>query len=177
LEDALAQRCSRVRHARAFSEHARASLSARGGEVMAEHPRRVAGLQARPLALVYPYPSRAARIARGIKGLRRHARSRRDVRVRNQRIRVAAYNWSTGEAKPVELPLDPARGAREQVDALFKRARRLKLGAAIAGKRLAEAEQGAARLEAVSGRLADAGEPARRRATPSRRSPRGSPSG
>ena len=39
---------------------------------------------------------------------------------------LAVVDWSSGEAKTVTMPLDPARGAREQLDALFKRARRLK---------------------------------------------------
>lgn len=54
---------------------------------------------------------------------------------------LTVTDWSTGEPRPLELKLDPARSAREQIDAMFKRARRLKLGAAIAKKRLAEAEQ------------------------------------
>ncbi len=68
--------------------------------------------------------------------------------------KLSATDWSSGEPRPVELPLDPARGAREQVDALFKRARRLKLGAAVAGKRLADAERAAAGLDGVVSRLA-----------------------
>jgi predicted ribosome quality control (RQC) complex YloA/Tae2 family protein len=68
-------------------------------------------------------------------------------------------DWSTGEPRSVTLPLDPARPAREQIDAMFKRARRLKQGAAIAGKRLAEAEAAEARLAAVIARLADAATP------------------
>ncbi|APR77532.1 Fibronectin/fibrinogen-binding protein [Minicystis rosea] len=67
--------------------------------------------------------------------------------------KIAVTDWSTGEPVPIELALDPARSAREQVDAMFKRARRLKLGAAIAEKRLAETEATAARLEAVAGDL------------------------
>jgi predicted ribosome quality control (RQC) complex YloA/Tae2 family protein len=49
-------------------------------------------------------------------------------------------DWSTGEPRPLELPLDPARPAREQVEALFKRARRIRKGAVIAHARLAQAE-------------------------------------
>ncbi len=47
-------------------------------------------------------------------------------------------DWSTGET--LELPLDPAKGAREQLDAIFKRAKRLKEGARVGAKRMAETE-------------------------------------
>jgi predicted ribosome quality control (RQC) complex YloA/Tae2 family protein len=50
-------------------------------------------------------------------------------------------DWSTGEGVERTLPLDPAKSAREQVDAMFKRARRLKQGAAFARKRLALTEE------------------------------------
>src|ERR1019366_3066831 len=53
--------------------------------------------------------------------------------------RLHAVDWTTGEARAIELPIDPARSAREQIDALFKRARRLKEGGRIARARLAEA--------------------------------------
>jgi hypothetical protein len=65
-------------------------------------------------------------------------------------------DWSRGEPRPVELRLDPSRSAREQVDALFKRSKRLKLGAVIAERRLAEAERAQLALEDVSGRVASA---------------------
>ena len=67
--------------------------------------------------------------------------------------RLTVTDWSTGEPRPLELSLDPARPAREQIDAMFKRSRRLKLGAAIARRRLDEASQAAARLDAVAARL------------------------
>ncbi len=69
-------------------------------------------------------------------------------------------DWSDGEPREVELALDPARSAREQVEAMFKRARRLKLGAAIAGQRLRDAEEAAARLDAVRARIEAADTPA-----------------
>jgi predicted ribosome quality control (RQC) complex YloA/Tae2 family protein len=53
---------------------------------------------------------------------------------------LSVTDWSTGEPRVIELPLDPARSAREQLEAMFKRSKRLKLGGAIARKRLAEAE-------------------------------------
>jgi predicted ribosome quality control (RQC) complex YloA/Tae2 family protein len=67
---------------------------------------------------------------------------------------LRAVDWSTGKATPVELALDPARGAREQIDALFRRARRLKDGAPIARARLHEAEGILAELDAIARALA-----------------------
>jgi hypothetical protein len=55
-------------------------------------------------------------------------------------------DWSTGEARTIEVPLDPAKPARTQVEAMFQRARRLKLGARVAGERLAQAEAALAAL-------------------------------
>jgi predicted ribosome quality control (RQC) complex YloA/Tae2 family protein len=55
--------------------------------------------------------------------------------------RLVAIDWSTGEARNVEMDIDPSSSAQSQVDRLFKRARRLKGGAPIARARLAEAEQ------------------------------------
>ena len=53
---------------------------------------------------------------------------------------LTVTDWSSGEAKSIELALDPAKTAREQLDAMFKRAKRLKLGGTILRKRLGEAE-------------------------------------
>ena len=68
--------------------------------------------------------------------------------------KLAAVDWSGGEAKTVEMTLDPARGAQEQIAALFKRARRLKEGGQIALARLADAENARAALAAVVEALA-----------------------
>jgi hypothetical protein len=68
--------------------------------------------------------------------------------------RLVAVDWSSGEARDVEWALDPARGAREQIDALFQRARRLKEGARISRTRLADAEQALAALRDVASALA-----------------------
>jgi hypothetical protein len=68
------------------------------------------------------------------------ARAPRGARV------LKAVDWSSGEAREIELPLDPAKGAREQIDIIFKRARRLKDGAAIARSRLEEAASSSERL-------------------------------
>ena len=54
---------------------------------------------------------------------------------------LAVTDWSSGEPRTIEVPLDPAKPARVQVDAMFQRARRLKLGANVAEARLAEAEK------------------------------------
>jgi predicted ribosome quality control (RQC) complex YloA/Tae2 family protein len=48
-------------------------------------------------------------------------------------------DWSTGEARRVTIALDPAKSAREQAEALFHRAKRLKRGATIAQARRDEA--------------------------------------
>jgi predicted ribosome quality control (RQC) complex YloA/Tae2 family protein len=54
---------------------------------------------------------------------------------------LSVVDWSSGEAVTIEVPLDPAKPARAQVEAMFQRARRLKTGAKVAAARLAEAEQ------------------------------------
>jgi NFACT protein RNA binding domain/NFACT N-terminal and middle domains len=70
--------------------------------------------------------------------------------------RLEAVDWTTGEARTVELAIDPARAAKTQVDAMFKRARRLKEGARIGRTRLGEAQAALAVLRAALGNLADA---------------------
>jgi len=71
--------------------------------------------------------------------------------------RLVAQDWSSGEAREVELSLDPGKTARAQVDALFQRARRLKEGARIGLGRLADAERARAQLALVATELAAAG--------------------
>ncbi len=68
--------------------------------------------------------------------------------------RLRAIDWTTGEAVVVELPIDPSRGAKEQLDRLFKRARRLKEGARIARARLGETQAAQRRLEEALAGLA-----------------------
>jgi len=63
---------------------------------------------------------------------------------------MSVVDWSTGEAKTIEMPLDPAKGAREQIDAIFKRARRLKEGARVGRARLADAETTASALRTIA---------------------------
>jgi hypothetical protein len=53
---------------------------------------------------------------------------------------LVVTDWSTGEARPLEVPLDPSKSAKDQIAAMFKRAKRLRLGARIAEERLAQAE-------------------------------------
>jgi|HubBroStandDraft_2_1064218.scaffolds.fasta_scaffold26557_1 predicted ribosome quality control (RQC) complex YloA/Tae2 family protein len=74
--------------------------------------------------------------------------------------RLVAVDWATGEAREIELPLDPARGAKEQLDAVFRRARRMKEGRAVARKRLDQARGMLAALEAIASELQAAGEEA-----------------
>jgi hypothetical protein len=62
------------------------------------------------------------------------------ARVPRGATKLAVTDWSSGEAVPMEVPLDPSRSAREQIEAMFKRAKRLKLGGKIADERLAQAE-------------------------------------
>jgi predicted ribosome quality control (RQC) complex YloA/Tae2 family protein len=71
--------------------------------------------------------------------------------------RLVAQDWSSGEAREVELPLDPGKPARAQVDAMFQRARRLKEGARIGQERLADAERARAQLASVATELAGPG--------------------
>lgn len=62
------------------------------------------------------------------------------ARAKRGATKLVVTDWSTGEAMQMEVPLDPAKSAREQVDAMFKRAKRLKLGARIAEDRLRQAQ-------------------------------------
>ncbi len=52
---------------------------------------------------------------------------------------LVAVDWSSGVAEHVHMTLDPARPAQEQINAVFRRARRLREGAAIARARLEDA--------------------------------------
>ncbi|MDB4935787.1 MAG: Fibronectin/fibrinogen-binding protein [Labilithrix sp.] len=70
--------------------------------------------------------------------------------------KLVVTDWSSGEAVPMEVPLDPAKSAREQVEAMFKRAKRLKLGGAIAHERLAQAEAQAAAITTAVAAVRDA---------------------
>jgi predicted ribosome quality control (RQC) complex YloA/Tae2 family protein len=67
---------------------------------------------------------------------------------------LRAVDWSSGNAVEVTLQVDPATPAREQLGAMFRRARRLRNGAAIARGRLSDAREALARLDALAGKLA-----------------------
>lgn len=62
---------------------------------------------------------------------------------------VTLEDWSTGEPVAVEITLDPSRSARENADALFHRAKRLKKGRAFAEGRRAEATRALEALDAL----------------------------
>jgi len=55
-------------------------------------------------------------------------------------------DWSTGEPRATTIALDPSKSARDQAEALFSRAKRMRRGESIARARLAEAERSEAML-------------------------------
>lgn len=61
------------------------------------------------------------------------------ARASRGQAQLTATDWSTGEPVAVAFPLDPARAAQEQLEALFRRAKRAKAGRAIAERRWEEA--------------------------------------
>lgn len=65
-------------------------------------------------------------------------------------------DWSSGEAVEKSFPLDPSKSAKEQVDAMFKRAKRLRLGARVAEERLAQTETQLEALVAAKAEVAAA---------------------
>jgi predicted ribosome quality control (RQC) complex YloA/Tae2 family protein len=68
--------------------------------------------------------------------------------------RLIATDWSSGEPVQVSMPMDPATSPKSQVDAVFRRARRLKNGATLAKERLEDARRILKELEALASRLA-----------------------
>ena len=60
---------------------------------------------------------------------------------------LRAVDWSSGEPREVCFPLAPDRPARAQLDALFARARRLRLGAAAVRSRRDDALLGVLQIE------------------------------
>lgn len=80
------------------------------------------------------------------------------ARARRGATRLVATDWSSGEPREVVLEIDPARGAQQQVDAMFQRAWRLKEGARISLERLQAAERMQAALETIATELAAAEE-------------------
>ena len=67
---------------------------------------------------------------------------------------LTAVDWSSGEAAPVTYAVDPSTSPREQIEAVFRRARRLKNGASIAQSRLVDARRALALLDALVDRVA-----------------------
>jgi len=67
--------------------------------------------------------------------------------------KLVAVDWAAGEERLIEMEIHPAQSAREQVEAIFRRARRLKEGAKIARGRLAEAQTALAALRGLAGTL------------------------
>ena len=74
-------------------------------------------------------------------------------RVPRGAVEATATDWSTGEPRTVRMTLDPARGAEEQLAAIFARAKRLKDGAQIARSRLAASESARRTLLGIAERL------------------------
>lgn len=62
---------------------------------------------------------------------------------------LVVTDWTTGEPVPLTVALDPSKGATEQVEAMFRRAKRLRLGARIAEDRHAQAVAQRDRLREV----------------------------
>ncbi len=53
---------------------------------------------------------------------------------------LSATDWATDPPRELKVPLDPARSPREQIEGMFKRARRLKAGRAFAEPRRDQAK-------------------------------------
>ncbi|MBI2394685.1 MAG: DUF814 domain-containing protein [Deltaproteobacteria bacterium] len=70
--------------------------------------------------------------------------------VRRGASSVTIDDWSTGEAVPTTIPLDPGKSAKENAEALFHRARRLKKGRAIAEARRVETDRALAQLDRIA---------------------------
>jgi hypothetical protein len=68
-------------------------------------------------------------------------------------VEISATDWSSGEPCTVRMALDPARGAQEQLGAVFNRARRLKDGAGMARARLEASERARSTLLAIAEQL------------------------
>jgi hypothetical protein len=139
------------------------ALEARGAAIARELGR--AGVEGRREALRRGLAKAIARVARraeAVRGDLTRAESADELAHRAQLFvahaaraprgatQLVAVDWSTGEAREVAMKLDPARGAQTQIDALFRRARRLKDGARIARGRLDDAERMLASLRALA---------------------------
>lgn len=139
----------------------RAAIEARGREMVAALGRE--GLEVARAALVRAAAKAVQRVARRVRAVSEDLRRIDETASRAERARMfvaaaaraprgatrlVAVDWTTGE--PTELPLDPARSAQDQLEALFRRAKRAKEGARIANERLDAAEIARTTLEAVA---------------------------
>lgn len=68
---------------------------------------------------------------------------------------VTLTDWSSGEAREVEVPLDPKRNARQNLDNLFDKVKRLRLKAPILERKRQHLEADQAELDDLEARLAD----------------------
>lgn len=66
---------------------------------------------------------------------------------------LSVTDWSSGEAVPLTLALDPARSPVDQLDALFRKAKRLRAGEQVAEARLAQTRESRASLALARGEL------------------------
>jgi ribosomal quality control pathway NFACT family protein len=66
---------------------------------------------------------------------------------------LRAVDWSSGQPRTLEMPIDPTQGARQHVEALFTRSRRLKDAAHIPRARLEQAERIRDALAAIALRI------------------------
>jgi hypothetical protein len=78
------------------------------------------------------------------------------TRAKRGATELVVTDWSTGEAVQRVIPLDPAKSAREQVEAMFKRAKRLRLGARVAEQRLAQTDLQLAAVREAAARVREA---------------------
>lgn len=63
---------------------------------------------------------------------------------------LVGTDWSTGEPIEVRVPLDPSKAARAQIEALFRKSKRLAAGEAIARARRAEAADAIGALSEIA---------------------------
>jgi hypothetical protein len=70
---------------------------------------------------------------------------------------LTVTDWSTGDARAITLPLDPAKSARDQIEAIFARARRLQRGMEVARARRTHTENAILLLRAKLLAVQDAG--------------------
>jgi predicted ribosome quality control (RQC) complex YloA/Tae2 family protein len=146
-----------------LTEEWRAELEARAASLVDAFVRDAG--DARKRALARALAKAGARIERRIEAVRGDlARaSEADALAERARLFVAeaahaprgarsltAIDWSTGEPRTIELALDPARTARDQIEAMFKRARRLHEGARISSARLVDQESARAALASIA---------------------------